>query len=55
MCNQKRPFEATNINALAMKVLEARFPPLSANYSRELKDLINKMLQKKEKDRPSIL
>ena len=55
MCNQKRPFEAYSLNGLAVKVLEANFPPVSENYSRELRELINRMLQKKEKERPSIL
>jgi hypothetical protein len=55
MCNQKRPFEAYSLNGLAVKVLEANFPPISECYSRDLRDLIAKMLQKKEKDRPSIL
>jgi NIMA (never in mitosis gene a)-related kinase 1/4/5 len=55
MCNQKRPFEAYSLNGLAVKVLEAHFAPVSEFYSRELRELINRMLQKKEKDRPSIL
>lgn len=55
MCNQKRPFEAYSLNGLAVKVLEANFAPVSEFYSKELRDLIKKMLQKKEKDRPTIL
>ena len=55
MCNQKRPFEALSINGLAVKVLEANYSPVSDFYGPELKLLINKMLQKKEKDRPTIL
>ena len=55
MCNQKRPFEAYSLNGLAVKVLEAKFTPVSEFYSRELRELVNRMLQKKEKERPSIL
>ena len=55
MCNQKRPFEALSLNGLAVKVLEANFSPVSEYYSRELRELVNKMLQKREKDRPTIL
>ena len=55
MCNQRRPFEAQSLQGLAVKVLDAHFPPLSEHYSRELKDLIVRMLQKKERERPSIL
>jgi hypothetical protein len=47
MCNQKRPFEAYSLNGLAVKVLEANFAPVSEYYSKELRELIKRMLQKK--------
>ena len=55
MCNQKRPFEAYSLNGLAVKVMEANFAPVSEYYSKDLRELINRMLQKREKERPTIL
>ncbi|KAF0981064.1 hypothetical protein FDP41_012852 [Naegleria fowleri] len=50
----KHAFEANNMKALVGKILRGTYPPISATYSAELRDLVAKMLQKDPKDRPSI-
>jgi NIMA (never in mitosis gene a)-related kinase len=39
------PFEASNQVALALKIKEGRFPPLSSRYSSELQRVVASMLQ----------
>ena len=46
MCNQKRPFEAYSIDVLAVKVVNDNFAPVSYFYSKELRNLIKRMLNK---------
>lgn len=54
MCNLRHAFDAQSINGLAIKILNGSFPPLSPSYSKNLKDLINKMLSSNPKQRPSV-
>jgi hypothetical protein len=55
MCNQRRPFEANNIQALGMKVVRGNFPPVSECYSKDLRNLIADMLLKNPVKRPNII
>ena len=48
MCALRRPFEAANIKELAHKVLANRFSAIPSFYSKEMSDLIRKMLGKIE-------
>ncbi|KAG2382327.1 hypothetical protein C9374_005529 [Naegleria lovaniensis] len=50
----KHAFEANNMKALVGKILRGTYPPISATYTAELRNLVAKMLQKDPKDRPSI-
>ena len=55
MCNLRHAFDAQSINGLAVKILRGSFPPLNTMYSKQLRDLIGKMLQIKPSNRPSIV
>jgi NIMA (never in mitosis gene a)-related kinase len=54
MCNQKHVFEALSLNALAVKVMKGIYSPISSEYSRELRALVDEMLSQNSKNRPSI-
>ena len=55
MCNLRHAFDAQSINGLAMKILRGSYPPIIATYSKQLKELITKMLSIKSSERPTIL
>jgi serine/threonine protein kinase len=48
-------FEALSLNALAVKVMKGIYAPVSAEYSRELRSLVDEMLSHNPKARPSII
>lgn len=54
MCALKKPFEANNISALALKVLRGAYPQIPAQYSKDLKMLVRQMLEIDPKKRPNI-
>eukprot|EP00759_Apiculatamorpha_spiralis_P021682 PhF_6_TR26310/c0_g1_i1/m.37775/K08857/NEK1_4_5; NIMA (never in mitosis gene a)-related kinase 1/4/5 len=47
-------FDGPNMKALMQKIIKGVFPPISAEYSVELKDLINKMLSRDPQLRPNM-
>ncbi|GFO11680.1 serine/threonine-protein kinase nek8 [Plakobranchus ocellatus] len=51
VCFQKT-FEGSNLPAVVNKIVKAQFPPIKANYSDGLKDLIKDMLKKNPEERP---
>lgn len=55
MCNLRHAFDAQSINGLAVKILRGSFPPINQMYSKQLRDLIGKMLQIKPSSRPTIV
>jgi serine/threonine protein kinase len=55
MCNLRHAFDAQSINGLAVKILRGSYPPLNNIYSKQLRDLIQKMLSVKPSTRPTIL
>ena len=55
MCNLRHAFDAQSINGLAVKILRGSFPPINTMYSKQLRDLIGKMLQIKPTNRPTIV
>lgn len=55
MCNLRHAFDAQSINGLAVKILRGSYPPITNIYSKQLRDLIQKMLQVKPSSRPTIL
>jgi serine/threonine protein kinase len=44
LCNLKYAFNAQSINGLAIKVMKGSYPPINTMYSKELRDLIGKLL-----------
>jgi NIMA (never in mitosis gene a)-related kinase len=54
LCALKKPFDATNPGALILKILRSSVPPLSNNWSGELRELVKICLFKDQKKRPDI-
>lgn len=54
MCALKLPFEGGSLPALALKISKGEYPPLGANYSSQLKNLVKSLLQNSPNKRPSI-
>ncbi len=54
MTTLKHAFEAGNMKGLIMKILRGSYPPIPASYSRELRSLIDSVLRRTPKERPSI-
>ena len=55
MCNLRHAFDAQSINGLAVKILRGSYPPINNMYSKQLRDLIGRMLSVKPQQRPTIL
>ena len=55
MCNLRHAFDANSIQGLAVKILRGSFPPINQMYSKQLRDLIGKMLSIKASNRPTIV
>lgn len=54
VATQKHAFEGNSMKALVGKILRGIYPPISAKYSKGMRDLIDAMLQKDPKKRPGI-
>ena len=56
LCTLKKPFEADNLLGLVFKIVTEKPAPVPSNlpYSKEIKQLIDLLLEKDPKDRPSI-
>ena len=54
LCNLKNAFKAQSLNDLARKIMKGEYPPIRADYSKELRDLMASMLNTNPKKRPSI-
>jgi non-specific serine/threonine protein kinase/NIMA (never in mitosis gene a)-related kinase len=55
MCNLRHAFDAQSINGLAVKILKGSYAPINNIYSKQLRDLITKMLNVLPSSRPNIL
>lgn len=53
LANLRPPFEAQNQYALAIKIKNAQYNRLPISYSHDLMEIINKMLHKNPKERPT--
>eukprot|EP01064_Diplonema_japonicum_P013852 TRINITY_DN21394_c0_g1_i1.p1 TRINITY_DN21394_c0_g1~~TRINITY_DN21394_c0_g1_i1.p1 ORF type:complete len:816 (+),score=253.82 TRINITY_DN21394_c0_g1_i1:91-2448(+) len=47
-------FEGQNMKILMQKIIKGVYPPISNEYSRDLRSLVSRMLSRDHKDRPSI-
>ena len=54
MCNLKHAFEGNSWNAVIVKVLKGQHPPLNNMYSKDMKLLVDQMLNLNPKNRPTI-
>ena len=54
MCALKMPFDASNLPQLYIKIINCNYPPLSNNYSEDLKKLVKAMLNETSLKRPNI-
>ena len=53
MCTTRHAFDAASIGLLINKILRGRYPPISATYSKDLRDLVAKMLSRDATKRPA--
>lgn len=54
LCNRSHAFSAQTINGLAVKILKGDYNPPDESYSHELRDLIARLLQVDQAQRPSL-
>lgn len=54
MCALTPPFTANSLQLLALKIVKGSRSQLTANYSKELKYLVDEMLQVDPNRRPSV-
>ena len=54
MCNLKLPFDSNNIAQLSMKILRGNFEPIPFKYSKDMHNLVKKMLNVEQNKRPDI-
>jgi len=54
LCTLKHAFNANNMNALIVGIIRGKYLPISSMYSNDLKSLVDKMLTKNARNRPSI-
>lgn len=54
MCALKPPFNAGSLSELGQKILKCSYPPIPAQYSKELKQLISQLLILEPAKRPNI-
>jgi len=50
----KHAFDANSLNGLAGKIVRGKYPPISFDYSKDLRNMIAKMLSSSPNKRPSI-
>jgi len=55
ICNLRHAFDAQSFQGLAVKIIKGSYPPITPTYSKQLRDLIGKMLSLNPKDRPTIV
>ena len=54
MTTLNHAFDSTSINGLAQKIIKGKYPPISAKYSRHLRELISEMLMLEPRQRPDL-
>ena len=54
MTSLKHAFDANDMNGLVMKIVRGKFMPTPSHYSTELRSLVNKLLTKIPKQRPTL-
>ncbi|XP_009069910.1 PREDICTED: serine/threonine-protein kinase Nek1 [Acanthisitta chloris] len=54
MCTLKHAFEAGNMKNLVLKIISGPFPPVSAHYSYDLRNLLSQLFKRNPRNRPSV-
>ncbi|XP_069797738.1 serine/threonine-protein kinase Nek1 isoform X13 [Narcine bancroftii] len=54
MCTLKHAFEAGNMKNLVLKIIRGSYPPVSVNYSYDLRNLMSQLFKRNPRDRPSV-
>lgn len=54
LCTLKHPFDAANQGALVLKIIRGKYGSIPRGYSMELSSLVNEMLMRNTRIRPSI-
>ncbi|XP_023791270.1 serine/threonine-protein kinase Nek4 isoform X2 [Cyanistes caeruleus] len=54
MATLKHAFSAKDMNSLAYRIIEGKLPPMPKDYSPQLVEIIQTMLNKKPEERPSV-
>ena len=54
LCCGKRPFNADNLLGLVYKIVEEKQEPIPDNYSDDMKEIVELLLTKEVRKRPSI-
>ena len=53
LCTGKHAFDARNQGALILKIIQGKYPPISTTYSNELHVLVNRLLNRDVRIRPT--
>lgn len=53
LCTLRHAFDATNLPALVMRIVQGHYEPIQTEYSKDVKDLIHRCLRKKPEERPT--
>jgi NIMA (never in mitosis gene a)-related kinase len=54
LCTLKHAFSADNLLGLVYKIVQDKYDPIPACYSKELQNLISALLNKNAQERPSV-
>ncbi|TRZ01695.1 hypothetical protein DNTS_006527 [Danionella cerebrum] len=54
MCTLKHAFEAGNMKNLVLKIIRGSYPPVSVNYSQDLRTLLGQLFKRNPRERPSV-
>jgi len=54
MTTLKLPFDASNLQILVMRILKGKYNPIPNNYSKELAELISRLLKVNPEERPNV-
>lgn len=53
LCTYRHPFDARNQGALILKIIQGRYPPVADTYSPALRALVDQLLQRDSRRRPT--
>lgn len=54
LCTLKHAFDAQSLKLLVLKIVRGNYPPVHKSYSADLRGLVDAMIQKDPRKRPSV-